>query len=317
CGLRLRDFGCEPDVPNRQTAGLCGSPGPHRHGGQRRLASVGTQAGSVAGGQRGMSAQPLLELRNAGRSFRTPDGRDLVVLRDVNLAVNEGEFVSLVGASGCGKSTLLRIIHGLIPLTTGEIRVHGQVVQGPGRDRAMVFQQDSLLPWRTVIDNVAYGLLLAKVPKDEAYHRAQQFVDMVGLRGFEHYYPHQISGGMRQRTNVARALAVNPKVLLMDEPFAALDAQTREVMQRELLRIWQTEKKTVLFVTHQIDEAVFLSDRVIVLGARPGTVRADIRIDLPQPRELTIKRSARFAELVDEIWALVERDVVAAMSVTK
>lgn len=264
-----------------------------------------------------MSAQPLLELRNAGRSFRTPDGRDLVVLRDVNLAVNEGEFVSLVGASGCGKSTLLRIIHGLIPLTTGEIRVHGQVVQGPGRDRAMVFQQDSLLPWRTVIDNVAYGLLLAKVPKDEAYPRAQQFVDMVGLRGFEHYYPHQISGGMRQRTNVARALAVNPKVLLMDEPFAALDAQTREVMQRELLRIWQTEKKTVLFVTHQIDEAVFLSDRVIVLGARPGTVRADIRIDLPRPRELTIKRSARFAELVDEIWALVERDVVAAMSVTK
>src|SRR5690606_6420126 len=132
-----------------------------------------------------------------------------------------------------------------------------------------------------------------------------------------HYYPHQISGGMRQRTNVARALAVNPKVLLMDEPFAALDAQTREVMQRELLRIWQTEKKTVLFVTHQIDEAVFLSDRVIVLGARPGTVRADIRIDLPRPRELTIKRSARFAELVDEIWALVERDVVAAMSVTK
>ena len=264
-----------------------------------------------------MSAQPLLELRNAGRSFRTPDGRYLVVLRDVNLAVNEGEFVSLVGASGCGKSTLLRIIHGLIPLTTGEIRVHGQVVQGPGRDRAMVFQQDSLLPWRTVIDNVAYGLLLAKVPKDEAYHRAQQFVDMVGLRGFEHYYPHQISGGMRQRTNVARALAVNPKVLLMDEPFAALDAQTREVMQRELLRIWQTEKKTVLFVTHQIDEAVFLSDRVIVLGARPGTVRADIRIDLPRPRELTIKRSARFAELVDEIWALVERDVVAAMSVTK
>lgn len=264
-----------------------------------------------------MIGVPLLELRNVGRSFRAPDGGDVVVLKDVNLTVNEGEFVSLVGASGCGKSTLLRIIDGLIEATEGEVLVQGRRVTAPGTDRAMVFQSDSLLPWRTVIDNVAYGPLLSGTPKAEAYARAQQFIDLVGLRGFEKYYPHQISGGMRQRANVARALAVNPKILLMDEPFAALDAQTREIMQRELLAIWRTEKKTVLFVTHQIDEAVFLSDRVVVLGARPGTVRADIRIELPRPRQLSLKRTARFAELVDEIWASIEHDVIQAIDLTK
>lgn len=264
-----------------------------------------------------MIGVPLLELRNVGRSFRAPDGGDVVVLKDVNLTVNEGEFVSLVGASGCGKSTLLRIIDGLIEATEGEVLVQGRRVTAPGTDRAMVFQSDSLLPWRTVIDNVAYGPLLSGTPKAEAYARAQQFIDLVGLRGFEKYYPHQISGGMRQRANVARALAVNPKILLMDEPFAALDAQTREIMQRELLAIWRTEKKTVLFVTHQIDEAVFLSDRVVVLGARPGTVRADIRIELPRPRQLSLKRTARFAELVDEIWASIEHDVIQAIGLTK
>jgi len=263
-----------------------------------------------------MSGGPLLELRGVGRSFLTPDGGRREVLKNVNLTVNDGEFVSLVGASGCGKSTLLRIIDGLIEATEGEVLVQGRRVTGPGTDRAMVFQNDSLLPWRTVLDNVAYGQLWAGVARPEAYARAQWFIDMVGLRGFENYYPHQISGGMRQRANVARALAVDPKILLMDEPFAALDAQTREIMQRELLRIWRTQKKTVLFVTHQIDEAVFLSDRVVILGGRPGTVVADIRIDLPRPRELPMKRMARFAQLVDEIWALIEHEVLQAMEAT-
>lgn len=264
-----------------------------------------------------MGAQPMLELRNVGRSFRSPDGGEVVVLKDINLSINEGEFISLVGASGCGKSTLLRLIDGLLETTEGQVFVHGQPVSGPGTDRAMVFQQDCLLPWRTVIDNVAYGQILAGVSKAEAHAQAQQFIDMVGLKGFEQYYPHQISGGMRQRANVARALAVNPKVLLMDEPFAALDAQTREIMQRELLRIWRTQQKTVLFVTHQIDEAVFLSDRVIVLGTRPGTVRADIRVNLPRPRDLSLKRTQQFAGLVDEIWTLIEDEVMQAMSLTK
>lgn len=264
-----------------------------------------------------MGAQPMLELRDVGRSFRSPDGSEVVVLKDINLSINEGEFISLVGASGCGKSTLLRLIDGLLETTEGQVLVHGQPVSGPGTDRAMVFQQDCLLPWRTVIDNVAYGQILAGVSKAQAHAEAQKFIDMVGLKGFEQYYPHQISGGMRQRANVARALAVNPKVLLMDEPFAALDAQTREIMQRELLRIWRTQRKTVLFVTHQIDEAVFLSDRVIVLGTRPGTVRADIRVNLPRPRNLSLKRTTEFAELVDKIWSLIEDEVMQAMSLTK
>lgn len=264
-----------------------------------------------------MGAQPMLELRDVGRSFRSPDGSEVVVLKDINLSINEGEFISLVGASGCGKSTLLRLIDGLLETTEGQVLVHGQPVSGPGTDRAMVFQQDCLLPWRTVIDNVAYGQILAGVSKAQAHAEAQKFIDMVGLKGFEQYYPHQISGGMRQRANVARALAVNPKVLLMDEPFAALDAQTREIMQRELLRIWRTQRKTVLFVTHQIDEAVFLSDRVIVLGTRPGTVRADIRVNLPRPRNLSLKRTTEFAELVDKIWSLIEDEVMQALSLTK
>ena len=260
-----------------------------------------------------MSAGPVLELKGVHRSFRSPDGDDVNVLSDIHLTVAEGEFVSIVGASGCGKSTLLRIIDGLIPPTAGSVLVRGREVTGPGSDRAMVFQQDNLLPWRSVIDNVAYGLVLAGVHKREARRRAQQFIDMTGLKGFESYYPHQISGGMRQRVNVARALALNPDILLLDEPFAALDAQTREIMQRELLRIWSTERKTVLFVTHQIDEAVFLSDRVIVLSARPGRVRAEIPIKLPRPRDLPMKRTATFMKLVDDVWRLIEEEVMQAM----
>jgi NitT/TauT family transport system ATP-binding protein len=260
-----------------------------------------------------MSTQPILELRGTGRAFRSPGQGTTVALQNVNISVRDGEFVSLVGASGSGKSTLLRIIDGLIPATAGQMLVDGRPVTGPGSDRAMVFQQDSLLPWRTMLENVAYGLMLSGVPKPDARDRAQHFIDLVGLKGFERFYPHQVSGGMRQRANVARALAMDPKILLLDEPFAALDAQTREIMQRELLRIWDTQKKTVVFVTHQIDEAVYLSDRIIVFSARPGTVREEIQVDLPRPRDLSVKRTERFMALADRVWKLIEREVLQAM----
>lgn len=260
---------------------------------------------------------PSLLVSGLGRSFRSPDGGTVVALRDVDLSVPSGEFVSIVGASGSGKSTLLRIVDGLIPPTSGRIEVEGKPVTGPGRDRAFVFQQDNLLPWRTVIDNVGYGLDLAGTPKAEVRARAQKLIDLAGLSGFESYYPHQISGGMRQRANVARALVMDPRILLLDEPFAALDAQTREIMQAELLRIWTDQRKTVLFVTHQIDEAVYLSDRVVVLSARPGTVREVVDVDLPRPRALGIKRTAAFLELVDHIWRLIEEEVRQGMGVTR
>ncbi len=259
---------------------------------------------------------PTLQTQALGRSFRAPDGGTVTALQDVNLEVMAGEFVSIVGASGSGKSTLLRIIDGLITPTTGSIRINGAPVTGPGRDRAFVFQQDNLLPWRTVLNNVGYGLDLAGVHKTEVKTRSQALIDLTGLRGFESYYPHQVSGGMRQRANVARALAMDPEVLLLDEPFAALDAQTREIMQAELLRIWSDQKKTVLFVTHQIDEAVYLSDRVVVLSARPGTIREIVDVELPRPRELSIKRTHRFLEYVDHIWRLIEEEVRQGMGVT-
>jgi len=259
---------------------------------------------------------PALMTRGLGRSFRAPDGGTVTALQDVNLEVMPGEFVSIVGASGSGKSTLLRIIDGLIAPTSGSIQINGASVAGPGRDRAFVFQQDNLLPWRTVLGNVGYGLDLAGVPKAEVRARSQALIDLTGLQGFESYFPHQISGGMRQRANVARALVMDPEVLLLDEPFAALDAQTREIMQSELLRIWSAQKKTVLFVTHQIDEAVYLSDRVVVLSARPGTVREVVNVELTRPRELSIKRTPPFLELVDHIWRLIEEEVRLGMGVT-
>jgi NitT/TauT family transport system ATP-binding protein len=178
----------------------------------------------------------------------------------------------------------------------------------------MVFQQDALLPWKTVIENVSYGLTLARIPKAQAHATAQRFINLAGLRGFEHHYPHQLSGGMRQRVNVARALAVDPKILLLDEPFAALDAQTREIMQSELLSIWQQTRKTVLLITHQIDEAVFLSDRVIVFSARPGSVREELTIELPRPRTLELKRTPEFVRFVDRIWQLIEAEVRASLT---
>jgi NitT/TauT family transport system ATP-binding protein len=229
-------------------------------------------------------------------------------LEGVNLQVMEGEFVSVVGPSGCGKTTFLSVVDGLIPASGGRILVDGKVVTRPGPDRAMVFQDASLLPWRSVLKNVVYGLECNHTDARQARERAMHFIEMVGLAGFENHFPHELSGGMQQRVNLARALVMDPKILLMDEPFAALDAQTREMMQEELLQIWIKAKKTVLFITHQIDEAIFLSDRVAVFTARPGRVKEVVDIGLERPRLLNLKRSPRFHEIEDRIWRSIQEE---------
>jgi NitT/TauT family transport system ATP-binding protein len=237
----------------------------------------------------------------------------LLALRDINVDVARGEFVSLVGPSGCGKTTLLRIIAGLEDASAGQVVLDGRVVRAPGGDRGFVFQNDNLLPWRTVFANAIIGREVAGAVNAFEKKRTLDLLKLVGLEGFENYYPRQLSGGMRQRVNLARALAIDPEILLMDEPFSALDAQTREIMQTELLRIWDKGRKTVLFVTHQIDEAVFLSDRILVLGRRPGRIQEDVAVALPRPRALAIKRTPEFVHYVDHIWRLIEDDVRASV----
>jgi NitT/TauT family transport system ATP-binding protein len=238
---------------------------------------------------------------------------ELEALRDINLAVERGGFASVVGPSGCGKTTFLRIVAGLEPASGGEVLLDGRRLSGPGGDRGFVFQTDSLLPWRTVLNNALIGPEVAGRAGAPERQRTIALLKLVGLDGFENYYPRQLSGGMRQRVNLARALAIDPEILLMDEPFSSLDAQTREIMQTELLRIWEQGRKTVLFVTHQIDEAVFLSDRVLVFARRPGRLQETVEIKLPRPRELAIKRSPEFVRYVDHIWRLIEDDVRASV----
>jgi NitT/TauT family transport system ATP-binding protein len=238
---------------------------------------------------------------------------DLEALRDINLAVERGGFVSVVGPSGCGKTTFLRIVAGLEPASGGEVLLDGRRLSGPGSDRGFVFQTDSLLPWRTVLNNALIGPEVTGNVGTAERQRTLALLKLVGLDGFENYYPRQLSGGMRQRVNLARALAIDPEILLMDEPFSSLDAQTREIMQTELLRIWEQGRKTVLFVTHQIDEAVFLSDRVLVFARRPGRLQESVDIKLPRPRELGIKRTPEFVRYVDHIWRLIEDDVRASV----
>jgi len=245
-----------------------------------------------------------LSISGLSKSFDT-----LNVLDNIRLDVATGEFVALVGPSGCGKTTFLRIIAGLEDSDDGTITIDGKPVTKPGVDRGFVFQADSLLPWRNVYRNASIGLEVNGRIGAEEKSRTQSLLRLVGLAGFEGYRPQQLSGGMRQRVNLARALAVNPEVLLMDEPFAALDAQTREIMQTELLRIWSEGRKTVLFITHQIDEAVYLSDRVVVFSRRPGRINQIVPITLPRPRALGIKRSPEFVAYVDRIWRLIEDDV--------
>lgn len=227
-------------------------------------------------------------------------------IENIDLVVRNSEFVTIVGPSGCGKSTFLKVVGGLMTAAAGTMSVASS---GPGRAHATVFQDAALLPWYSVLRNVAFGLICQGVSRRKAETAAMPFIQLVGLEGFENKYPHQLSGGMQQRANLARALAVDPDILLMDEPFAALDAQTREVMQAELLRIVHETHKTVLFITHQIDEAVYLSDRVEVMSARPGRILEDIAIDLPRPRSLDVKLTPEFTTYNERIWRLISQQV--------
>ncbi|HLN57000.1 MAG TPA: ABC transporter ATP-binding protein [Thermoanaerobaculia bacterium] len=237
-----------------------------------------------------------IEIRGIHMAFRTEES-DVRVLEDIALDVREGEFVCILGPSGCGKSTLLNIVAGFLPPTSGSVRIDGEEVRGPDPRRIFVFQERGVFPWLTVEGNIGFGL--GKLPREERERRIAHYVRLVGLEGFEKAYPHELSGGMKQRVEVARAFAVNPDVLLLDEPFGALDSITRLVMRGELLRIWQAEQKTILFVTHDIEESVQLADRVVVMTARPARIRRIVPIDLPHPRDLS---SRRYLELRDGIF---------------
>lgn len=233
--------------------------------------------------------------------------RRLVVLEKINIAVSEGEVVCIVGPSGCGKSSFLNAIGGLLQVDGGKLLLNSKQISGPGPDRAIVFQHDSLFPWRTVLHNVMYGLTLqGNFGKREILERSRYFVNLVGLDGFEDHYPNELSGGMRQRVNIARALAVDPEVLLLDEPFAALDSQTREFMQLELLKILARAKKTAIFITHQIDEAVFIANKVAVFSARPAKIKEIVPIHYSGKRTLDFKHSEEFLRLQQKIWRLMD-----------
>jgi NitT/TauT family transport system ATP-binding protein len=227
---------------------------------------------------------------------------DFEVFRGIEFEVGEREIVAIVGPSGCGKTTLLRCLDGLLPVDEGDVLVGGQRIDGPIAGVAMVFQHFGLFPWKTVYDNVSYGLRMAGVPREEIARRVPHFIGLVGLAGFEKAYPYQMSGGMQQRCGLARALAIEPSVLLMDEPFAAVDAQTREILQFELLRIWEQKPTSMVFVTHSIEEAVLMGDRVFVLKGRPSNIAETIAIDLPRPRTRDTLRLPRFAELRERVW---------------
>jgi len=256
-------------------------------------------------------AQGQIVIEGVSHRYCPPSGRPVLALEEVSLEVGTREFVALLGPSGCGKSTLLYLIGGFLPTEIGNILIEGKPVGAPGPDRGIVFQHFALFPWKTVRGNVLYGLERMKLPRDEREKRAQSFIDLVGLGGFEDSYPAQLSGGMRQRTALARTLAFDPKILLMDEPFGALDAQTRSLMQTELLGIWQRSRKTVLFVTHDVQEAVYLAERVAVMSARPGRIKAivDTRFDKNDPN---IFKAKAFVDKVDEIWNLVRIEAVKA-----
>ncbi len=263
----------------------------------------------------GANGHPKVAVQRLSKVYAGRAGEPITVLKDIDLEVGEGEFLCIVGPSGCGKTTFIRMIDGLVTPSAGDVVIDGQAVSKPGADRAFVFQADLLYPWRTVLDNIAFGLEIRGMPRAQRHARARALAELVGLARFESHYPHELSGGMRQRANLARALMVDPEILLMDEPFASLDAQTREVMQRELLRLWAAAKKTVIFITHQIDEAVYLADRVVVFSAKPTVIKAEIPIEIPRPRHLGVKRTPQFLGYVDRIWGLIEADVMHALDV--
>jgi NitT/TauT family transport system ATP-binding protein len=255
--------------------------------------------------------RPQIVIDGVKHCYRPTRGREVLALEDVSLSVRAREFVAVLGPSGCGKSTLLYLIGGFLPTEHGKILLDGKPVGGPGPDRGIVFQHFALFPWKTVRGNIRYGLERLGVPPEEREKRTQDFIDLVGLTGFEDSYPSQLSGGMKQRTALARTLAIDPKILLMDEPFGALDAQTRSLMQSELLGVWQRSPKTVIFVTHDVQEAVFLAERVAVMSARPGRIKTivDTKFEKKDP---DIFKTKAFIDKVDEIWNLVRIEAIKA-----
>ena len=248
---------------------------------------------------------PKLAISNLGKTFG-----ELHALQAINFAIERGEFISLVGPSGCGKTTFLRIVAGLEHASSGEVLLDGRAVHGPGGDRGFVFQNDSLLPWRTVFANAIIGREVAGQVGPAERQRTMELLKLVGLEGFEHYHPRQLSGGMRQRVNLARALAIDPEILLMDEPFSALDAQNKLLLQEELLRIWEDHKKTVVFITHSVDEAVFLGDRIMVMTAQPGRLKMFVQVPLARPRNiLELQKTPEYGELISHIWSSLREEV--------
>lgn len=240
---------------------------------------------------------------------KTYTGGQVVALQDINLEIQPDESLCILGPSGCGKTTLLRIIDGLIPRDRGEIVLDGVSVDQPRPDVAMVFQHFGLFPWKRLSENIAYGLELTRTSRQEKIAIVERYVELMGLKGFEKSYPHQLSGGMQQRAGLARALAINPSLLLMDEPFGALDAQTREMMQEELLRILESEKKTMIFVTHSIDEAILLGDRLVLMSRRPGRIREILAVDIPRPRKIaSVRAHPRYLELRSGIWEMLKQE---------
>ena len=255
---------------------------------------------------------PLLSIQGVSRTFVSPKGQTTQALLPVDFDVAENDFVTILGPSGCGKSTMLRIVAGLDHPTSGRVLLGGRPVEGPGADRGMVFQSYTLFPWLTIEQNIRFGLRERGMPEAQQKERAAYFIAKVGLRGFEQHFPKQLSGGMQQRTAIARALANDPKILHMDEPFGALDNQTRVLMQELLLGIWEAERKTVMFVTHDIDEAIFMANRVAVFSARPGRIKTELAVDLPHPRHYTIKTSPEFMDLKARLTEEIRAESMAA-----
>ncbi len=258
-------------------------------------------------------AKKKLVIENVTKRFVTPKKEEVIALQDISAYVEESEFVTIVGTSGCGKSTLLKIVAGLERPSAGRVLLDGHETWEPGADRGMVFQSYTLYPWLTVKENIAFGLRLKKVPKREIEEIVSYYLDKVGLKGFDNYYPKALSGGMKQRVAIARAMANSPEILLLDEPFGALDAQTRALMQELLLQLMEETKMTVLFVTHDIDEAIFLGDVVYVMTARPGRIKEEIKIDVPHPRSPDIKMTPMFLELKKKVVKLIREETIKAV----
>lgn len=253
-----------------------------------------------------------LVIDQVGKVFSTKGG-EMVALDRTSFKVKEGEFITILGPSGCGKSTILRIVAGLEEPSSGKVYLDGREVKGPGSDRGMVFQSYTLYPWLTVEDNIAFGLKLKGTTRKQCKEAAQHYLELIGLSGFEKHYPIQLSGGMKQRVAIARALANDPEILLMDEPFGALDAQTRSIMQEILLKVWEESKKTILFITHDVEESIFLADSVYVMTARPGRLKENIPVNLPRPRDYNIKSSSEFLSLKTRLLDLIREETLKAL----